>query len=84
VHARKFDAADEAAMKAVVDEAVEKYGRLDVMFANAGVSGWPRDFRDMGEDEVLGVLRTNVVRCVHLDSNWNGRREVDLRIREMG
>lgn len=62
VHARKFDAADEAAMKAVVEEAVSKYGRLDVMFANAGVSGSLRDFRDVEADEVLGVLRTNVVR----------------------
>lgn len=62
VHARKFDAADEAAMKAVVEEAVSKYGRLDVMFANAGVSGSFRDFRDVEADEVLGVLRTNVVR----------------------
>ncbi len=60
--ARKFDAADEAAMKAVVEEAVSKYGRLDVMFANAGVSGSLRDFRDVEADEVLGVLRTNVVR----------------------
>jgi NAD(P)-dependent dehydrogenase (short-subunit alcohol dehydrogenase family) len=62
VMARKFDAADEAAMKAVVEEAVSKYGRLDVMFANAGVSGSLRDFRDVEADEVLGVLRTNVVR----------------------
>jgi NAD(P)-dependent dehydrogenase (short-subunit alcohol dehydrogenase family) len=49
-------------MKAVVEEAVSKYGRLDVMFANAGVSGSLRDFRDVEADEVLGVLRTNVVR----------------------
>ncbi len=49
-------------MKAVVEEAVSKYGRLDVMFANAGVSGSFRGFRDVEADEVLGVLRTNVVR----------------------
>lgn len=62
IHARKFDAADGAAMKAVVEEAVSKYGRLDVMFANAGVMGTNKDFRDVGAEEVLNVLRTNVVR----------------------
>ena len=49
-------------MKAVVEEAVERYGRLDVIFANAGVAGTNRDFRDVRAEEVLGLLRTNVVR----------------------
>ncbi|KAI5806688.1 hypothetical protein DFH27DRAFT_642386 [Peziza echinospora] len=39
VYARKFDAADEAAVQTVIKEALEKYGRLDVFFANAGVNG---------------------------------------------
>lgn len=62
VHARKFDAQDEEAMKAVVDDCMERYGRLDVMFANAGISGTNRDFRDIGADEVKKVLGVNVVR----------------------
>src|ERR1700742_1658124 len=32
IHPRSFDAADEAAVEKVVGEAVEKYGRLDVIF----------------------------------------------------
>lgn len=61
VHARRFDAGDEAAVKAVVDEALEKYGRLDVFFANAGVSGSNRHFADVGGDEFMRTLRTNVL-----------------------
>lgn len=61
VHARQFDAQDEEAMKAVVDECMEKYGRLDFMFANAGISGTNKHFRDVEADEVKKVLGVNVV-----------------------
>ena len=47
VHTRQFDAGDEAAVKAVCADALEKYGRLDVFFANAGISSgkvfWEED-----------------------------------------
>ncbi|KAL9041881.1 MAG: hypothetical protein Q9214_003959, partial [Letrouitia sp. 1 TL-2023] len=61
VHARQFDAADEDAVKGVVDEAVQKYGQLDVMFANAGVAGTNKLFGDIGSEEFLETLRTNVL-----------------------
>lgn len=61
VHARCFDAGDEAAVKAVVDEALDRYGRLDVFFANAGVSGSNRHFGDVGGEEFMRTLRTNVL-----------------------
>ncbi|KAI4161323.1 MAG: hypothetical protein LQ342_004990 [Letrouitia transgressa] len=61
VHTRRFDAADEDAVKGVVDEAVQKYGRLDVMFANAGVGGTNKLFGDIGSEEFLRTLRTNVL-----------------------
>lgn len=48
-------------MKAVVDECMEKYGRLDFMFANAAILGTNRDFRDIKADEVKKVLGVNVV-----------------------
>lgn len=35
--ARKVDASSEDEVKAVVDEALATYGRLDVFFANAGI-----------------------------------------------
>lgn len=62
VHVRKFDAADEASVKSVVDDAVKQYGRLDVFFANAGVIGQPTVFTDISADDFLATLRTNVVR----------------------
>jgi len=62
IHVRKFDAADEEAVKAVVDEAVMNYGRLDVFFANAGIVGQPKLFIDITAEEFLYTLKTNVVR----------------------
>ncbi|KAL8823857.1 MAG: hypothetical protein Q9170_008302, partial [Blastenia crenularia] len=62
IHARKFDAADEDAVKCVVDEAVEKYGRLDVMFANAGVVGTHKFFWEIEGGEIMRTMRTNVLR----------------------
>lgn len=64
MHARKFDAADEPAVKAVVDDALERYGRLDVFFANAGIVGQNKMFTDISADEFLRTLRTNVVKYV--------------------
>jgi len=61
VHVRQFDAANEAAVKAVVDDAIEKYGRLDVFFANAGVVGTPKPFTEINGDQFLATLNTNVV-----------------------
>ena len=62
IHARKFDASDEEAIKAVIAEAVEKYGRLDVMFANAGIVGTNKPLAEIDADEFMKVLRTNVLR----------------------
>lgn len=62
MHTRKFDAADEASVKAVVGDALSKYGRLDIFFANAGVIGQPTVFSNILADDFLATLRTNVVR----------------------
>lgn len=51
-------------MRAVVAEAVERYGRLDVMFANAGIVGSHKEFREVEAEEFMQVMRTNVLRCV--------------------
>jgi NAD(P)-dependent dehydrogenase (short-subunit alcohol dehydrogenase family) len=61
VHPRVFDAADGARVQAVVDEALARYGRLDVFFANAGVVGRPVPFPDFADDEFMSVFRTNVL-----------------------
>ncbi|KAI0862543.1 putative 3-oxoacyl-reductase FabG [Xylaria cubensis] len=59
VHARPFDAADEKAVKAVVDDAIEKYGRLDVFFANAGIIGPMAAFTDISKEDFMKVIDTN-------------------------
>jgi NAD(P)-dependent dehydrogenase (short-subunit alcohol dehydrogenase family) len=64
VHIRKFDAADEESVKAVVNDAIEQYGRLDIFFANAGIVGQHKLFTDISAEEFLSTLNTNVVRLV--------------------
>lgn len=61
VHARCFDAGDEEAVKAVVDEAIEKYGQLDIMFANAGIVGTNKRFTEIEGDQFMKTLKTNVL-----------------------
>lgn len=61
-HARRLDASDETAVKGVIDEAVAKYGQLDVFFANAGIVGTPKLFEDVEKGEFESTLRTNVIR----------------------
>ena len=62
IHARKFDAADEEAVKAVIAEAIEKYGRLDVMFANAAIVGNNKPFWEVDAEEFMKTMRTNILR----------------------
>lgn len=69
VHCRQYDGADEAAVKETVDEALEKYGRLDIMFANAGTMGSNRAFLEIDGDEFMKTMRTNVLRWNHLRKN---------------
>ncbi|TGJ88099.1 hypothetical protein E0Z10_g667 [Xylaria hypoxylon] len=59
VHVRQFDAADEKAVKAVVDDAMENYGRLDVFFANAGIVGPMAAFTDISKEDFMKIMDTN-------------------------
>lgn len=59
-HAKQFDAADEAAVKSVCEAAVEKYGRLDIFFANAGVSSG-KHFGEIKPEDFMNVLRVNTL-----------------------
>lgn len=61
MHIRNFDAGDEAAVQAVVDDAVGNYGRLDVFFANAGVIGQPTVFTEIDGEGFMDTLRTNTL-----------------------
>ncbi len=66
VHTRRFDAADETAVRAVVSDAVERYGRLDVFFANAGIIGSTVTFQDVDEEDFMRTLRVNTLGCARL------------------
>lgn len=61
IHIRSFDAADENALIAVIDEAVAKYGRLDIFFANAGIVGQPKLFTEIDGDGFMNTMRTNAL-----------------------
>ncbi|KAE8375035.1 hypothetical protein BDV26DRAFT_295398 [Aspergillus bertholletiae] len=61
VHTRQFDAADEAAVKSVVDDAIQRYGRLDIFFANAGIVGQPTIFTDISGEDFMKTLKTNTL-----------------------
>lgn len=62
VHTRQMDAADDKAVKAVVDDSLERYGRLDVFFANAGIIGPHLSFADISKEDFMKVMDTNVAR----------------------
>jgi NAD(P)-dependent dehydrogenase (short-subunit alcohol dehydrogenase family) len=61
IHTRSFDAADEAAVKSVVDDAITTYNRLDIFFANAGIVGQPKVFTEVSGEEFAETLRVNTV-----------------------
>lgn len=48
-------------MKAVVDDALSAYGRLDVFFANAGIVGVPKLFTEIEPEEFMRTLKTNAL-----------------------
>lgn len=61
MHVRQFDAGDEEAVKAVVDDAIKTYGRLDIFFANAGITGQNKLFTETTGEEFGKTLRTNTI-----------------------
>lgn len=48
-------------MKAVVDDALSTYGRLDVFFANAGIVGIPKLFTEVEPEEFMRTMKTNTL-----------------------
>lgn len=61
VHTRQFDAADEAALEEVVRDALERYGRLDVFFANAGITGAQAVFTNVTREDYMETMRVNAL-----------------------
>lgn len=59
VHAVKLDVGDEESVKNVCEDALQKYGRLDIMFANAGVVGARTTFVDLDAKQYMDTMRVN-------------------------
>jgi len=62
-----LDVTDAAATKVVVRQAVERFGRLDIAFANAGVSwrGVPATLRTCDEDEFRRIVEVDLFGVWH-------------------
>jgi NAD(P)-dependent dehydrogenase (short-subunit alcohol dehydrogenase family) len=57
---RAADVADAAATRAYIGETVERWGKIDVLFSNAGVSGPITPITDYPDDEFDRVMAVNV------------------------
>ena len=66
VLAREADIRDDAALRQLVAEGVEQFGRLDILVANAGVLGWGRvwELTDEQWDTVIGINLTGTWRTL--------------------
>ena len=77
--ARKADVRDEDAMKQVVEEGVAELGRLDIVVANAGVSGYgaahelsASDWQDVIDINQTGVWKSCKVAVPHIMAHGEG------------
>src|SRR5438046_3255581 len=61
VEAMMADAGNEADVKAFIDKAVSKYGKLDAIWANAGVSGGLVPLADQTVEHWQEILRINLI-----------------------
>src|SRR5207237_5509591 len=61
VEAVMADAGSEADVKGFIDKAVSKYGKLDAIWANAGVSGGLVPLSEQTPEHWLEVLRVNLI-----------------------
>jgi SDR family mycofactocin-dependent oxidoreductase len=59
VLAREVDVRDLAAQQQVIADAVEQFGRLDIVVVNAGILSWGRLF-EMSEEQWDSVIQTNL------------------------
>lgn len=57
----RVDAGDEAQVKAVVDQVTAQHGRLDIFFANAGISGGLASIREQTAEDWAEILRINLI-----------------------
>jgi NAD(P)-dependent dehydrogenase (short-subunit alcohol dehydrogenase family) len=65
VEAVTLDVGDLAAIRAAIDDAAAKHGRLDICFANAGISAGPGPFTEAGK--LANVSLETFARVVHIN-----------------
>lgn len=75
--AREVDIRDDAAVKALVADTIEQFGRLDVLVANAGVLSWGRLW-ELTDEQWNAVIDTN------LTGTWRTLRAVIPAMIEAG
>jgi NAD(P)-dependent dehydrogenase (short-subunit alcohol dehydrogenase family) len=61
VIAKTLDVSDESAVKAVCEEALASYGRLDIMFANAGIVGTPALYDQITAEGFMKTMSVNAL-----------------------
>ena len=59
------DAGDDASVKALVDKAIADHGRLDIAFANAGISGGLASIFEQTPGDWTEILRVNLIGPFH-------------------
>ena len=60
VHVQKVDVSDEKSVTVAMTDAVTKMGRLDAVFANAGIGSYARSFLEMTTEQYRKVLAVNL------------------------
>ena len=63
IHTQQLDAGEEADIERVVNDALGKYSRLDVFFANAGISISTERVTEASAEKFMKVMKTNAMRC---------------------
>jgi NAD(P)-dependent dehydrogenase (short-subunit alcohol dehydrogenase family) len=58
---RRVNVADEAEVRAAVQDCIDHFGGLEILFANAGVAGRPVPVLELTVEDWLEVLRVNLV-----------------------
>jgi NAD(P)-dependent dehydrogenase (short-subunit alcohol dehydrogenase family) len=59
----RADAGDETTVRGLVEQVVRQHGRLDIFFANAGVSGGMATLAEQSEQDWAEILRINLIGC---------------------